>query len=46
MKLFQKKIWICFMGFSVLSIYNCNHAYADDLKDVKQSINYSFTSLK
>lgn len=28
MTLFQKKIWICFMGFSVLSIFNSNHTYA------------------
>ncbi|MGZ3789808.1 MAG: hypothetical protein ACXVLQ_14865 [Bacteriovorax sp.] len=26
---FQKKLCICFMGFSVLSIFNVNNAFAE-----------------
>lgn len=30
MTLFQKKIWICLMGFSVLNIFNVNHSLASE----------------
>jgi hypothetical protein len=44
MAIFQKKIWICLMGFSVLSIFNMNHSFADDSaegKSVKESVSNS-----
>ncbi len=35
MDLFQKKIWICLMGFSLLNLLNFNHAFAS--QTLKQS---------
>lgn len=33
MTIMRKNIFICFMGFAVLSIFNVNHSFANDVPD-------------
>jgi hypothetical protein len=47
MSLFQKKIWICLMGFSLMSHISTNHAFADDNKEtVKEKISEAKNDVK
>lgn len=44
MTIMQRNIFVCFMGFAILSIFNVNQSFASEPKSVK--VNVSSTQNK
>lgn len=38
MTIMQRNIFVCFMGFAILSIFNVNHSFASETKSVKEHV--------